>query len=177
MQHHPPSPIPAAPRSGSSPRLSSASSFLRIEQPRAAGAPPDGAASSLPLSSSPAQRDELPQTQPPPSPNRAAPRRGSSPQKQPPPSPIPAAPRSTAVEDPHEAASSFDRAAPRSGSSPRLSSLFLPSNRAAPRSRSSPRRSSLFSPSIEQPRAAGAPTKSSLLPPPSQQLRGSGRSP
>ena len=57
----------AAPRSGSSSRSSIFSSS--IEQPRAAGAPPE-AASSFPLSSSPAQR-ELPQKQPPPSLNYA----------------------------------------------------------------------------------------------------------
>ena len=56
-----------------------------------------------------------------------------------PPSPIPAAPRSAAAEDPHEAASSFDRAAP-------------------PRSRSSPE-SSLLPPPSQQLRAAGAPSE------------------
>ena len=56
-----------------------------------------------------------------------------------PPSPIPAAPRSAAAEDPHEAASSFDRAAP-------------------PRSRNSPE-SSLLPPPSQQLRAAGAPSE------------------
>ena len=134
----------AAPRSGSSPRSSHFSPSM--EQPRrAAGAPPEASASSLSQSSSsPAQR-ELPQKQPPPSLNRAAPRSGSSPQKQPLLSVYGAAPRRgssprssflppsiSSMEQPRaagappEAASSLYGAAPRSGSSPK-SSLFSPS--------------------------------------------------
>ena len=71
----PPSLYRAAPRSGSSPRKGLLLS-PSTEQPRAAGAPPERA-SSLPLSSSPVQR-ELPQKGPPPSFYRAAPRSGSS---------------------------------------------------------------------------------------------------
>ena len=168
----------AAPRSGSSPR----SSLLRpsIKQPRAAAAPPERAYS-VPQSSSPAQR-QLPQKQPPPSLNQAAPRSGSSPRKsllrpsieQPraaaaPPEAAPySIPQSSSPAQRQlpqkEPTPSLNRAAPRSGSSPR-SSLLRPSikqpptpslNRAAPRSGSSPRKSRLHPP-IKQPRAAAAP--------------------
>ena len=103
------------------------------QQPRAAGAPPE-VASSLPLSSSPAQR-ELPQKQPPPSVyGAAAPRSGSS-------------PRSSLFSPSID--SLAQRELPQKQPPPSL-------NRAAPRSGSSPR-SSLLPPSMEQPRAAGAP--------------------
>ena len=100
-QKQPPPPFHrAASRSGSSLR----NSLLRpsIEQPRAAGDPPEAASSALP-SSSPAQQ-ELPQKEPPLSLYRAAPRSWSSPgDSLPPPSHV------------------SIRSAPRSGSSPRKS--------------------------------------------------------
>ena len=96
----PPSPDRAAPRSGSSPR-SSPLLHPPIKQPRAAAAPPE-AASSVPQLSSPAQR-ELPQKEPTPSLNRAAPRSGSS-------------PRSSllrpSIKQPRAAAASPERASP-----------------------------------------------------------------
>ena len=148
----PPSLNRAAPRSGSSPRISLLP--LSIGQPRAAGAPPK-AASFLSQSGSPVQR-ELPPNQPPPSLNRAAPRSGSSPQS----SLLPLSigqPRAAGA--PPESASSL----PQSGSPAQReqppkqppSSLYRP----PPRSGSSPQ-SSLLPLSIEQPRAAGAPPES-----------------
>ena len=135
-----------------------------------AGAPPD-AASSLPQSSSPAQR-ELLQKQPRLSLYRAAPRSGSSLRK----SLLPAAPRSgnfprksllpPSIKQPRAARAppkqhppSFNRAAPRSGSSLRKSHLPpLIEQPHAAASGSSPR-IRLLPPSIEQPRAAAAPQK------------------
>ena len=175
----PPSPDRTAPRNGSSPR-SSPLLHPPIKQPRAAGAPPE-ATSSVPQSSSPAQR-QLPQKQPPPSLNQAAPRSGSFPRKsllrpsiKQPPTPYlnQAAPRSgssprkslprPSIKQPSAAA-----APPEAASSvPQLSSPAqreLPQkeptpslNRAAPRSGGSPRSSPLLHPPIKQPRAAAAP--------------------
>ena len=167
----------AAPSSGSSPRNSLFSPS--ILQPRAAGAPPD-TASSLPLSSSPEQR-ELPQKQPLLSINPAAPRSGSSTRN----SLLPLSigqPR--AAGNPHESACSLHQsggpaqqelpltqpllslyqAAPRSGSSPRNRLLTRSFHRAAPRSESSTRNRPQ-PPSIRHPRAAGAsPETGSRLP-------------
>ena len=138
---------------------------LSIEQPRAAGAPPE-AASSLSQSSSPAQR-ELPQKQPPPSLNRAAPRSGSSPRS----SLLP-----LSIEQPRAAG-----APPEAASSLRLWSSpaqrELPQKQpppslygAAPRSGSSPK-SSLFSPSID---LSSSPAQRELpqMKPPSPSLNG-----
>ena len=166
---------PAAPRSESSPRNSLLSPS--IQQPRAAGAPPE-TASSLHQSSSPAQR-ELPQKQPPLSINTAAPAQRELPQKQPPLSINTAAPRSGS--SPRDSLLSPSIQQPRAAGAPPETGSFLhqsssPAQRelpqrqpplsinpAAPRSGSSPR-NSLLSPSIQQPRAAGAPpeTASSL---------------
>ena len=158
----PPSLNRAVPRSGSSPEISLLPPS--IGQARAAGAPPK-AASSLSLSSSPAQRElppnaagllplsieqpraaislssspaqrELPPKQPPPSLNRTAPRSGSSPQS----SLLPLASLSSSPAQrklpPKQSPPALYRAAPRSGSSPQSSLLPL---------------------SVEQPRAGGAP--------------------
>ena len=155
----PPSPDRAAPRSGSSPR-SSPLLHPPIKQPRAAAAPPE-AASSVPQLSSPAQR-ELPQKEPTPSLNRAAPRSGSS-------------PRSSlfrpSIKQPRAAGAPPERAysVPQSGSPaqrqlPQKQPPTPSPNQAAPRSGSSPR-SSLLRPSIKQPRAAGAsPERASPVP-------------
>ena len=155
----PPSPHRAAPRSGSSPVCS----LLHppIKQPRAAEAPPC-AASSIPPSSSPAQR-KLPRLLPRPSSDRAAPRSGSSPIcsllhppiKQP-----------RAAEAPPIAASSISpsphRAAPRSGSSPNC--CLVPPQIEQPRAAGAPLERASFLPSIEQLSTAGALPHSSLLP-------------
>ena len=179
----------AAPRSGSSPRSSHFSPSM--EQPRrAAGAPPVAPASFLSQSSSsPAQR-ELPQKQPPPSLNRAAPRSGSSPQKQPLLSVYGAAPRRgssprssflppsiSSMEQPRaagappEAASSLYGAAPRSGSSPK-SSLFSPSIDlwSSPAQRELPQKQPPPSLNRAAPRSGSSP-RSSLFSPSIEQPR------
>ena len=150
----------AAPRSGSSPR----SSLLlpSIEQPRAAGAPPEASASSRRPSNSLAQR-ELPQKQPLLSLYRAAPRSGSSPRS----SLLPpfieqprAAGLGTAGAPPGASASSRRPSNSLAQREPPQKQPLLSLYRAAPRSGSSPR-SSLLPPFIEQPRAAGAPPEAS----------------
>ena len=171
----------AAPRSGSSLKCSLLQ--ISIKPPRAAGDPPE-TESSLPLSSSPAQR-ELPQMQPPPIINQAAPRSGRPPRNSLLP---PSTEQPRAAGAPPEAASSLplssspaqretlqkqppsicNPAAPRSGSPPHKQHLlFL--YRAAPRSGSSPK-SSLLLPLDMQPRAAESTSRDSRSSPSKQPL-------
>ena len=165
----------AAPRSGSSPRISLLPPS--IGQPRAAGATPK-TASFLSLSTTPAQR-KLPPKQPPSSLYRAAPRSGSSPRISLLP-PSLAAPRSgsspqssllpLSIGQPRAAGATPESASslPQSGSPAQRelppkqppSSLY----RAAPRIGSSPR-ISLLPPSIGQPRAKQSKAASHLLDP------------
>ena len=145
----------AATRSGSAPRNII---FLPpIEQPRAEGASPESSASSLPQSSSPAQRERPQNHQPPPSLNRAAPRRGSFPRIMSllPPS-IEHQPRAERAPPESSDYSSLPQSgspAQRESGVPRNTIFFQPIEQA-PRSGSSPG-ISLFPPSMELPRAAG----------------------
>ena len=131
----------AATRSGSAPRNII---FLPpIEQPRAEGASPESSASSLPQSSSPAQRERPQNHQPPPSLNRAAPRRGSF-------------PRIMSLLPPSiEHQPRAERAPPESSDYSSLPQSGSPAQRES----GVPRNTIFFQP-IEQPRAAGAPPES-----------------
>ena len=151
----------APPEAASSLHLSA----LSIEQPRAARAPPERAFS-LPQLSSPAQR-ELPQKEPPPpSPPSISPAQRELPQEAASSPPLWSSPAQRELRPKSSIFSPLStyRASPRSGSSrPQMKPPPSLNGAAAPRSGSS-HRSSVFSPSIEQPRefTKRAETASSL---------------
>ena len=149
-------------------RISIFQAWSRVEQPRAAGAPPDGAASSLPLSSSPAQR-ELPLSSLLP-PSIEQPRAAGAPPNAASSLPLSSSPAQRELPQTQHPPSLY-RAAPRSGSSPKRSILPPPSQQLrAARQRKIPMKQPL--PLIEQPRAAEAPQNAaSSLPHPSSSVQ------